>query len=360
MSVQSSIRIQANESFVKELLIKMEVLKNGILDERRKNSVLEKKYENLQVFTNEKENEIIELSKEKQELLLQLSIEKKKYESKGSKFKLTDFFNKTVSPDEEDQKEEDRTNQLAQLKFENEVLNNRLIEALQQYEQYKEDYKKLIQVQIIKIQVLEETIEQKNKEIEVLKAKIGTEEDFDYQMEKERSHYGNMIITLTKEKDEYYAKFRELYGKLQKITLEKETFKEAIHKHEVESGKLAQKLAEYKNALIESNLKIQVYHCEKIGIVNKDIDITFGETNENRFVMKITDDKHRSDLINIEDVEYMKVIEANLIEIKYMVILYYINYSSIQKFIQLKLMLILMLLINLYKLIVIIIQKVLK
>lgn len=319
MSTQSTIPIQANESFVNELLIKMEVLKNGILDERRKNSVLEKKYEELRIFTNEQENEIIGICKEKQELFLQLSIEKKKYEAKGSKFKITDLFNKAATSEVEEQKEEDYKNQLAQLKFENEALNTRLIEALQQYEQYKEDYKKLIQVQTIKIKSLEETIEQKKKEIVDLKAKIGTEEDVYYQMEQERNHYGNMILALTKEKDEYYAKFREIYGKLQKITLENEAFKEGIHKHEVDSGKLAQKLAEYKNALLEINLKIQVYHCEKIGIVNKDIDITFGKTDENRFVMKITDDKNKSDLINIEDVEYMKAIEGNLIEIKYMV-----------------------------------------
>ena len=64
--------------YVKDLLVKIDVLKKGILNERKKNSALSAQNQQLETEINSKEKEIRLLSKEKVDLENQLQLEKKK------------------------------------------------------------------------------------------------------------------------------------------------------------------------------------------------------------------------------------------------------------------------------------------
>jgi septal ring factor EnvC (AmiA/AmiB activator) len=68
--------------YVKELLVKIDVLKKGIISERKKNKALTAQNTQLETELNNKENEIRKLCKEKVELENQLQLEKKKLEKK--------------------------------------------------------------------------------------------------------------------------------------------------------------------------------------------------------------------------------------------------------------------------------------
>jgi hypothetical protein len=66
---------------------------------------------------------------------------------------------------------------------------------------------------------------------------------------------------------------------------------------------MAQKLAELKNLMIKLNLKNQMFHVKKIGLLSyTEIDILFGKSEDGNYIMRI-DDKTEQEIINILDVE---------------------------------------------------------
>jgi predicted nuclease with TOPRIM domain len=72
--------------YVKDLLVKIDVLKKGIIGERKKNSALSAQNKQLETEINTKENEIRKLCKEKVDLENQLQLEKKKLAKKEESF----------------------------------------------------------------------------------------------------------------------------------------------------------------------------------------------------------------------------------------------------------------------------------
>ena len=78
------------------------------------------------------------------------------------------------------------------------------------------------------------------------------------------------------------------------------------------------KLAEYKNMMIDLNTHIHIFHVTKVNsLMNKEVDIIFGEAEDGGFIMKVKDDKSEF-YVNIEDVEYVKIVDRGTIEIAYM------------------------------------------
>ena len=83
---------------------------------------------------------------------------------------------------------------------------------------------------------------------------------------------------------------------------------------------MAQKLAELKNLMIKINLKNQMFHVKKVGLLsNSEIDILFGNSENGNFIMRI-DEKNESEFINILDVESVEKVQDsnNKVEIIYM------------------------------------------
>ena len=83
---------------------------------------------------------------------------------------------------------------------------------------------------------------------------------------------------------------------------------------------MAQKLAEYKNIIISMNLRNQVFHVKKLGILShNEIDIIFGKGQGGNYVMRI-DEKNNSEMINILDVESLNQNDKkkNKVDIIYM------------------------------------------
>ena len=68
--------------YVKEILVKYDVLKNGIINERKKNKMLENQIKQLENELNKKTEEINNLTQEKLDIEKQLALEKKQLEKK--------------------------------------------------------------------------------------------------------------------------------------------------------------------------------------------------------------------------------------------------------------------------------------
>ena len=72
--------------YVKELLVKLDVLKNGIINERKKNKENESQIKQLESELNSKASQIKDLTEAKSDLEKQLEIEKKKLAKKEEGF----------------------------------------------------------------------------------------------------------------------------------------------------------------------------------------------------------------------------------------------------------------------------------
>ena len=141
-----------NDPYIKDLLIKFDVLKKALVEERKKTQSLEKKITEMQVYSSNKDNEIAELCKAKHDLESQLVLEKKKTEGKDLNFsKIKNFFKSNGLNGNSDDKSSHYEEKISQLEFEKETIQTRLNKAFEQYENYKLEYKQLINIQTAKL-----------------------------------------------------------------------------------------------------------------------------------------------------------------------------------------------------------------
>ena len=297
--------------FVKELLVKIDVLKNGLLDERKKNS--------------KKIKELEEEIKSKSEQIKTLIQEKNDYEKKESERKKEEELNKNKKTQEVSltANEEIRklNEEITNLKFENETYQKKLNGTLIETEDLKHEYKNQIKLLSEKNNSLLEQIKTLKSEKEQLEQKLKEANLSASSMSiREKEHFEALLKEYKKAKEEAIHQMNACLDKCSKLVIENKTYKDSILLHEIDAGKMAQKLAEYKNMIIKMNLRNQIYHVKKVGLVSSNgIDVIFGQDKEGNYVMRI-DEKDKIEVINIQDVESVNIVDTkkNKVEINYM------------------------------------------
>lgn len=331
--------------YVKELLVKIDVLKKGIISERKKNKALSAQNMQLETELNNKENEIRKLCKEKVELENQIQLEKKKLEKKEETLnQMTNNMGKTSnlvnklgfninflkkSDEKEKAKENNSINnnetidklndEIVKLKLENEIFKKKMDESMIQNANLKNEFKTLIKTQSEKLF----SIEEDNKKLKLEKENLIKELEMKGKIVGEnynkKIYFENMIQQLTEEKNKLLSQMQNCLNKCEKLVLENQTYKERLHQHQIDETILGEKLAEFKNAIIKINTKVQIYHVIKIGLIsNSRMDITFGQDKENNYVMRIDDEDRKVELVNMLDVDYFKQTGNDKVEISYM------------------------------------------
>ena len=343
VNLDKNILIKQNP-FVKDLLFKLDVLKKGIVDERKKKSALLSTIKNFEEEIKNKNKEIGKLILEKSTL-----IEQNTHDDIAN---ITGTFEKAENKNAEKAliiaKEEIRklNEQIVNLKLEQEIRNTKMKKTNEDTEDLKKEY----QVQIKLLSEANDSIikelktlknENKNikKELEEEKKKnenskdlIETESIKDLIRQKEilirekdklileKEHFEALIKDYKKSKDEAMAQLDACLKKNGELVLENSTYRDSIYAHEEDQGKMAQKLAEYKNMILNMSLRNQVFHVKKLGLISQnEIDIIFGRDKNGNYVMRI-DEKNNSEMIDILDVESVSQNEKkeNRIDISYM------------------------------------------
>ena len=343
VNLDKNILIKQNP-FVKDLLVKLDVLKKGIVDERKIKSALLSKIKNFEEEIKNKNKEIGKLILEKSTL-----IEQNTHDDIAN---ITGTFEKAENKNAEKAliiaKEEIRklNEQIVNLKLEQETRNTKMKKTNEDTEDLKKEY----QVQIKLLSEANDSIikelktlknENKNikKELEEEKKKnenskdvIETESIKDLIRQKEilirekdklileKEHFEALIKDYKKSKDEAMAQLDACLKKNGELVLENSTYRDSIYAHEEDQGKMAQKLAEYKNMILNMSLRNQVFHVKKLGLISQnEIDIIFGRDKNGNYVMRI-DEKNNSEMIDILDVESVSQNEKkeNRIDISYM------------------------------------------
>ena len=334
-----------NNPFVKDLWFKLDVLKKGIVDERKKTAILVSKVKQLEEELDTKKNENKKLNEE-------IKIFKEQNNTENNNTNNINNINDKqselalISAKEEIKK---LNEQIINLKLEQESTNNKMKKTLDETEDLKKEYQTQIRLlseandSIIKeyktlkseksnldkefINMKIESKKQSNipppelvREKEQLireKNKLLIEKD---RLISEKEHFEALIKDYKKSKDEAMIQLEACLKKNGELVLENQTYKDSIYNHEINSGKMAQKLAEYKNIIISMNLRNQVFHVKKLGIIShNEIDIIFGKGQNGNYVMRI-DEKNNSEMINILDVEsfFQNDKKKNKVDISYM------------------------------------------
>ena len=335
--------------FVNDLLVKIDVLKNGIIKEREINTELNTK---LKEFTSKikiledelvsKTGQIKTLIQEKMDLEKSL---KQQQHRKSSGF--FEVFNNVLNVTYDYKKSNDNNpiensnmdpnsveavsamaneemrklhEQISQLKFENQTYLEKMNVALEQTENAKLEFKNEIKTCNDKIKSLEDEIKMLQEEKEELQDRIKLTSSISSQTLKETEHFKSLLLDYKKGKEEAVNQLNSYLEKCNKLEEENESYKKEISRHEIDSRKMAQKLSELKNYYIKLNLRNQMFHVKKVGLMSyTEIDIIFGRGEDGNYVMRI-DNNGGMEIINIQDVEYVNRVEntKNKVEIGYM------------------------------------------
>ena len=372
------------DPYVKELLVKIDVLKNGIIKERKINADLSSKLKKIEaeltskiikledeLMAKTKEIKTLNLEKNELEKSLRQQQQQQQQQKKGIGIGFFDNIaqgmeklglninintnnererNPILDGDDEDDnlnannnnnttnnnisnnnkdsealanaKEEIRklTNKVNQLKFENDTYLKKMNSTLEETENRRLGFKNEIKTYTDKIKKLEEQMKMLEDEKKELQDRIKLTSTISSQTMKETEHFKGLLQEYKKGKEEVEYQLNTCIEKCSKLLEENESYRQAILAHEIDSGKMAQKLAELKNLYIRVNLRNQMFHVKKEGLLsNTEIDIIFGKGQNGNYVMRI-DDKDQTELMNIQDVEYVKRVEGskNKVEISYM------------------------------------------
>jgi chromosome segregation ATPase len=265
------LNTKAEDPKIKDLQMKMQVLKNAVIEERTKRGEMEKEINRLRNLNHQyedtihdKEMLIVNISNEKFELQSALEIERNKMRDDNMSFSdlLGGIFQRKESLVVEDKK---LGFELKELKAENEMLKKKLEQQSADFDNCKIDYQNLLNIQMTKSRTLESSIVEKNKLIEENDKKLEIMFDNYKKYDVEKTKHQSIINQLTEETTLKSEKIVELLGKLEDKESMILSYKESLIRHEIESTELAKKLAELKNAIIESNMVIQSFTGEKIG-----------------------------------------------------------------------------------------------
>ena len=343
-NLDKNILIKQNP-FVKDLLVKLDVLKKGIVDERKKTSLLSLKIKNFEDEIKNKNKEISKLILEKSTLIEQ--------NTRDDIANITGTFEKVENKNAEEAliiaKEEIRklNEQIVNLKLEQETKNTKMKKTNEDIEDLKKEYQ-------VQIKLLSEANDSIIKELKTLKSEnktllkeleeekkknqnandvMETESVKDLILQKEilirekdklileKEHFEALLNDYKKSKDEAMAQLDACLKKNGELVLENSTYRDSIYTHEEDQGKMAQKLAEYKNMILNMSLRNQVFHVKKIGLITQnEIDIIFGRDKNGNYVMRI-DEKNNSEMVDILDVESVvqnEKKEKNRVDISYM------------------------------------------
>ena len=227
---------------VKDLLIKLQILSNGLIDERKKSQSYLDRLKEYEESLEKKDLEIADLTKQKFELKSKLSLEKSKtFSGKNMDKFYSSVYNKKDSDGKKLLKLEEKLNQQ---NFEIKDLTQRLMEERELFDQQKIQFQTMITIQNQQMMELKKKYENAEKEEKEKKLKEEKEKEEKEKEEKEKKlkeekekkekeekEEKDKKEKEEKEKEEREQREKKLIEDKEKDEKEKETFKIEISEH---------------------------------------------------------------------------------------------------------------------------------
>ena len=329
---------------IKDLLIKLQVLTNGLIEERKKSQSYLDRIKEYEESLQKKDAEIAELTKEKFDLKSKLTLEKSKQgPNKKNDSYFSSFINKFMEKPVDDSKVGKLEETINQQKYEIKDLTQRLMEEKESFDQQKIKFQTMITLQNQQMTELKKNLENSKKEKE---KEVPNEELI--LSHKEKIDSLNRKFNL--EKDEYEKKLAELRSELKdqkeknenlEVSLNK--YKEAYESKTIENNAMKVQVTNLDKQLNKAKIEIKnkqlaprIFQVERIkdGLVKnkKSMNITF-KYNKNKNICEVIFSRMKKgaikeDVVNIVDISQFKINDKKKenIDIVYTVSIYYNKY----------------------------------
>ena len=305
----------AEDEKTKDLLIKLQILTNGLIEERKKSQSYLDRIKELEKILQTKDNEIVSLSKAKFDLQADLTFERSKRDSKqGSK-----KFSKEMQIE---QYEEIINEQGYKLRN----INNQLINERENFEQQKTDFQTIIKAQTAKME--KQLLEKERKENTDLRKK---QYDIDLMLkeyEEDKVQYTEQFARYQNDKIETQKKNLELQETIDKLRKESFEKEKQINDLVKNSEKLANQLNDMKSAIVNKQLTKKSFTVEMMGKGKKIIEIIFqkkqdSDSDKDEYEMSIINKSKNEiiEVINLLDISGFQINEKdkNRVDISYTV-----------------------------------------
>lgn len=320
------------EPKVKDLLIKLQVLTNGLIEERKKSKSYLDRIKEYEESLEKKNTEIAELTKEKYDLKSIIALENSKKGPKNDKNAST-IYNKNDSDKDKIKKLIERVNQQS---YEINNLSQKMMNEKELYDQQKVQLQTLITLQNQQISELKKNpnytpqninskeeiqLSELNEKINALNRKFNYEKDeyerkiskINSELKEEKEKAENLIIQLNEYKEKYETK-----------KIENNSMKTQISKLNEELNQLK---SGYHNKQLTPRL-FQVEQVRNIGFVqHKSTMVIIFQWNKEKNICevcfrKIKNSKIIDDTVNILDIDYKK--NNNTFDFSFKVSIFYI------------------------------------
>ena len=305
---------------IKDLLIKLQILSNGLVEERKKSKNYLEKIKDLEKLLQQKDNEVVDLTKQKFDLQASLTFEKSKKQIKTNK-------KKNIDENQINQYEEIINEQGFKLRN----LNSQLENEKDTFEQQRKQFQILIKDQNQQLMDAKQKYEKIEKEnIELLKQhEIINQMLKKFEIEKKK--YDEQFVKYQTDKVNVQNKNVELQNELDK--LRKENYEKEIIELKKQNQDMAIQLNEMKINLLNKNLSPKSFKAEMIK-PKRTIDIIFQHNKEEdkyEMIIKGKNKKESDENINLLDIDSFLINnkDKNRVDIVYTVSITIFNFIFI-------------------------------
>ena len=288
----------AEDEKTKDLLIKLQILTNGLIEERKKSQSYLDRIKELEKILQTKDNEIVFLSKAKFDLQADLTFERSKRDPKQGGKKFTKEM-------QIEQYEEIINEQGYKLR----TINNQLTNERESFEQQKTDFQTIIKTQSSKMEQMKLELETERKENNELRKKQNDIDEMLKKYEEEKIQYKGQFERYQLDKIEVQKKnieLQETIDKLRKEGVEKENQINELVKN---SENLANRLNDLKSAIVNKQLTKKTFTVEQMGKGKKIIEIIFQKKKDS------DSDKDEYEMVIINKQKNEVIEHINLLDI---------------------------------------------
>ncbi len=300
---------------IKDLLIKLQVLTNGLIEERKKSQSYLDRIKEYEVSIQNKDSEIVELTKEKFDLKSKLTLEKSKQApAKKNESYFSSLFNKLIEKPVDDSKVTKLEQKVNQQKFEIRDLTQRLMEEKESFDQQKIKFQTMITLQNQEMAKLKQNLQNTQREGPRIEDNSVHQEVIDSlkrQFNIERDEYEKKLAEIKNELKEEKDRNEDLTNNLNQIKLQLDGKSSENTAMKKQISKLDSELNKAKIEIHNKQLSPRMFQVERIkdGLVKKKkvMTITFQwNKSQNRIEVVFKRMKHggkvKEDIVNIIDI----------------------------------------------------------
>ncbi len=301
---------QKEDLKIKDLLIKLQILAQGLIIERKKSSNYLEKIKHYEELIQTKDQSITDLNKDKFDLQSKLSLERSKNGPKKKTGKIGNLVGNFFSDNQNNEKLTQLEQEINKLKYEKKNLLQSLAEDKEKFEQEQMKLQTSIALQTTKINQLEKEKEDLREELRNLAMQRESVNKMIQDFEDNKYKYDEQYKKFKLENEEYIKQATDSLIRLEEKNKECYQKDKALKDLKKERDDLIGKLVEMKKEMKNQKIRKIDFKVEKVeGLLshNKQMTITFNKDEKtNKFEMIIKYDNNKEEKINIMNINDFK------------------------------------------------------